>query len=224
MQPGRGSVYCKCTMRHGLALVTSFLLFLSMAEAATFGAVQSHGEHQPALRALDQIVLRDLRGLIEAYEQGSHAAVGRYVGGNFESRDDLGFGYNVTRLGLSVASDVRNLRGIQFEVDTALPQYAAGFRQARVDLRWNRRARFSGSGEEWVTRSQRSTLLFQIQGERAYLVAIQGAPMMGLTSPVGVLVVDRGSIDGKAVGQPRSVLNGRLGAGAQDLKSFGRKR
>lgn len=211
-------------MRYALVLLAALWLSTSTGGAATFGAVQMHGEGQPALKALDQVVIGDLKKLFAAYEGGNHSAVTRFLAGHYQSRDDLGFGYNTSRLGISVASDVRNLRSIQFEIDTALPQYNAARTEARVDLRWNRRARFSGSGEEWVTRNQRSTLFFQVAGERAYLFGIQGAPMMGLTSPVGVLVVDRGAIDGKAVSAPRSVLNGRLGAGAQDLKSFGRKR
>ena len=207
-----------------LAMAIFLMTNVGAARAVSFGFVQRHGDGQPQLRAADEIVLRDLGALIQGYERGSAQAVTRLLAANYESRDALGFGFNTTRLGLSVAADMRNLRGLEFEIDAALPQYSADGKQARVDLRWNRRARFASSSEEWVTRNQRSTLLFALAGGRALLFAIQGDPIIGLTSPVGVLIVDRGTIDGKPVGKPRSALNGRLDAGAQDLRSFGGQR
>lgn len=209
-------------MERSLVLSLVFLwVFVTPAHAINFGAVQRHGAHQPALRALDDIVLRDLRTLMQSYERGNQSGVTQLLAGNYTSRDSLGFGFNTARLGLSVQADMRNLRSLDFDMDTAVPQYSADLMLARVDVRWNRRARFASSAEEWVTRNQRSTLLFHLTRQQALLASIQGDPLIGITSPVGVLIVDRGTVDGKAVGQPRTVLNGRLGAGAQDARAFG---
>lgn len=177
--------------------------------------------HRPKLAQLDERVVKQVVEMLTAYERRSVPGMRKFISGGFRSRDDLGFGNSTNQVALSFAGDFRNLRDIDFDVTIFPPQYSADFRSARVDLQFNRRARFAVSGQEWIVRNQRTTLNFDIGGPTSRVSAVQGAPMMGLTNPVGVLIVDRGNVDGVPVVGAQSVLNGRLGAGSQDLLSFG---
>ena len=176
---------------------------------------------RPKLAALDERVVKQVVEMLTAYERRSVLGMRRFISGGFRSRDDLGFGQSPNQVELSFGGDFRNLRDIDFDVVINPPEYSADFRQARVDLQFNRRARFAVSGQEWIVRSQRTTLNFDIGGPTTRVGAVQGAPIMGLTNAVGVLVVDRGTVDGVPITTPQPVLNGRLGQGGQDLFGFG---
>jgi hypothetical protein len=169
-------------------------------------------------------VEQEIRALFSTYENRNLADFKKYVASAFRTRDTFGFGLSQVHVAHSVDGDFRNLRAVEFNVSVSVPQYSADRKQARVDVRWHRRARFPVSGEEWIVRNQRSTLLFGVRRGQLRFTGIEGDPVFGLTNTAGVLTVDRGTIDGVDVGVPLSVLHGRLAAGAQDLFAFGNQR
>ena len=176
---------------------------------------------RPKLEELDRRVVKQITELFTAYERRSLLGIRKFIAGDFRTRDDLGFGNSSNQVELSLAGDFRNLRDIDFDVIINPPQYSADFKAAKVDLQFNRRARFAVSGEEWIVKDQRTTFRMDIAGPTLRVGGVEGNPALGLTNPVGVLVVDRGTVDGRTVTTPTSVLNGRLGQGSQDLLAFG---
>src|SRR5205085_438821 len=72
---------------------------------------------------------------------------------------------------------------------------------------------------------QRSVLVFDMTSPRPKLITMEQAPLFGLCNQIQVMVIDRGDIvkNGVAtpVTAPMAVRNGRLGAGANQIFSFG---
>lgn len=72
---------------------------------------------------------------------------------------------------------------------------SGGFR-SRDDQGFGNSSRCAVSAQDWIARNQRSTMNVDLGGPTSRVGAVQGAPLMGLTTAVGVLVVDRGAVDG----------------------------
>jgi hypothetical protein len=213
----------------GVALARAMATALAIARAMVCGpaaaadvTARPAAARRPApVELLDALIEKEIRLLFQSYEGRNASEFGKYVAGRFRTRDGLGFGLSNVQLVQSIHGDMRNLRDLNFNVTVSPPQYSTDRRQARVDLLWQRRGRFAVSGEEWIVRQQRTTLLFAVARGKLRLAGIEGDPLFGLTNAVGVLVVDRGRIDGANVVAPLSALNGRLGAGSRDLATFG---
>jgi hypothetical protein len=214
----------------GIALAVA----LALAGAAVAAAPRPPGAPSPAaarraprkikLTELDKRVAKLVTALFLAYERRSVEGVMEHVSSSFRTRDTFGFGSSPGSFSSSLIADYQNLRNIQYSVDVEPPQYSPDYRSARVEVRWNRRARFAVSGEEWIVRDQRSLLLFELRPDRVRLGAIEGDPAIALSNPAGVLVVDRGTVDGRVVDAAESVTFGRRGEGERDLTAFGNLR
>lgn len=205
---------------------------IAMAAAALAPCAVAAPPPSPARRAprkiklteLDQRVAKLITAMFLAYERRSVEGVMEHVSSSFRTRDAFGFGSSPGSFSSSLNADYQNLRNIQYTVDVEPPQYSPDYRSARVEVRWHRRARFAVTGQEWIVRDQRSLLLFELRADRVRLGAIEGDPAIALSNPAGVLVVDRGTVDGVAIATPESVTFGRRGEGERDLAAFGNPR
>ena len=218
--------------RPGSIILVTFALLASIAVAATpvprpqpspTVVRVPRPEKQLTMAALDARIVRSITELFQGYERRAVFSFARLLSPRFRSQDSSAFGHTGGQMVTSVSQDYHNLRDIDFTLEVYPPQYM-GNQTARVDLHWQRRARFDASGQEWIVRDQRSTLIFNIQKTEPVLEATMGDPMFGLTNPVGVLVVFTGTIDGIPVSAPVTVLNGKVGPGTQDADAFGDRR
>lgn len=203
----------------GLGILLASLLITSLS----YGQVRESRppRSRQTLDELDQLVKREVLLLFQAYERRNSSGFGVYLSSSFRARDALGLGHDQLRMVQSVSGDFRNLRDLDFNITVGVPQYSADRRTGRVDIVWQRRARFSSTGEEWIVRNQRTVLVLGTRAGKLRLSGIEGKALFGLTSAAGVLLVTEGTIDGRPVTAPTTVLNGRLGAGVQDIATFG---
>lgn len=188
----------------------------SSGPTAATTAVARFVHQRPDIRKLDQSIQRVITDLFLSYERRSTQDFRRNIGGDFRSRDGLGFGNGQGQLFLSINGDFRNLRDVNFDVVVNPPQYSSDFRSARVDVTFSRRARFAVTAQEWVVRNQRVTFVMDLGLPRARVGAIDGTTVFGMTNAMGVLIVDKGTIDGQPVSGVMPVLNGRLDYGSGD--------
>ncbi len=169
--------------------------------------------------ALQETVVKQFK----SYETGDSSEFMRQVSSRFRGLDRMGLGLGRAGLEKSIADDLRNLSGIQFDVAVDPPQQGLS-NSYRLPMTWAIRARLGATGEEWIAKTQRSTLHYECDLEAEtpgfLLASIEGENIFGRSNYAGVTVVDKGAVDGQTLSSPQAVVNGNMTTDASVMVGF----
>lgn len=161
-----------------------------------------------------------------ALEQGNLSLLDDTITPSFRvTADRLSLGLDRRNFLMSENLETLNLLQVEFRVDVNPPRIDPSGDSAQVDVRWDRRARFRTSGQEWILTSQKATFFLRRERDsggatpRFRIANVQGDDFVR-TNYTGVTLVDQGTIDGRPVNFAQGVLSGVLGAGNNQLVGF----
>lgn len=179
--------------------------------------------------------VRDLqRTLVDWFlslEQGNVVRLEETLSSDFMvTADRLRLGQDRRRFLVDNEREYLNLIAVEFRVDVNPPRFDPTGERAQVDVRWDRRARFLTSGQEWLLTNQRATFFFRRDLKKKdpakpevqppfQISRVQGDNFIR-TNYTGVTAVDQGTVDGQPVTFAQGVLAGVLGAGDSQIVGF----
>lgn len=163
------------------------------------GAAATREEPRPDLDLVRRLIVL----LFEAYERQSVAEFLALVAPGFAARDRSGTDYRLADLPRVLDDDFAIFVRTEHDVFVGQAVLQADGSRVEYPVRWSRRAWAAMGGQESIQRDQRSVLRFVRSPDLAWrLVAIFGDPLFGLADRRGRIVLDRGTFDGQAIGQP----------------------
>ncbi len=151
-----------------------------------------------------------LKALFKSYEEENVAEFLQHLHPNFASLDFSGNRLNYSQMIRSLRDDFSIMDGIRHEVFVKNITLQKDGKKASVELRWNRRAWFVRTQEEWIIKEQTSRLFFE-RNSPLKLYSTEGAALFGLANYQGVIQVAQGTLNGTPVDPP--VYRGIVGAG-----------
>lgn len=145
-----------------------------------------------------------VREIFEAYERESVGDFMMHMHPGFNARDRTGNDYRYADLPRAVADDFAILSRVRFTVFVGQIQVVRDGNRAQVEIRWSRRLWVEIGGEEILLEDQRSVFQFERRGsgQGFGLSRIFGDSIFGLADRRGVITIDRGTLDGRAIDEP----------------------
>lgn len=164
-------------------------------------------KEDPGRRELVRQGQRTLSRVFTALEQENSGTLQETLSEGFVTQDRLALAQGRPQFLQASRLQFENLNGTQYRVDVGPFRVDPSGQTAQVTFRWDQRARFQQSGQEWLLRDQETTAYFEEHEGKMRLLVLQGDPLLR-TNDFGVTLVDEGTVDLTPVAGPFGLYSG----------------